>query len=186
MVSKLINFPGYPRPVLIDLHDGVESDKPWFAEVGTEISLSPEEFAKEMAAGNFVQTAEGLSLVKVENQAEAELLAEEALRLEEARRAQLKIKSGRPRNTVQFSHLHNFVVIALYFQSLGDRRFILSAEEYWALGSVKAPTRRRIDKKLKQAREWATGDIRALAEVVRKLYKLPPLPLKKVASRKKK
>jgi hypothetical protein len=58
-----VKVPEVDREIWVDLHEPIESGLPWFAEVGTEVKLTPEQFAAEMASPDgFIQTADVLSV----------------------------------------------------------------------------------------------------------------------------
>jgi hypothetical protein len=180
-----VNVPGFPRPVLIELHDPVQLGSPLLGVTGTPELMTTEQFAQNIATDSFSGTFENLSIFKGTTRAAWAWQAQIARRYQQARRAYLRGRIGRPYDTTQFSELDDFLLIVRYFQTLGDHHPVRSAEDHWAKAGLKLPTQRLIVLKLRLVKKWAVPELRFVAEHVCNIYGLPPLPRKKAVHRRK-
>lgn len=179
-----VKIPGVDREVWIDLHEPQDTGMPWFVSAGTQVDLSPEQFAAEMVSpGGFACTE---TVVTVEPLAREALAARvcKAQGYESARRKLIKGHSGRPRKVFGFTKVQDFAFIVLYFESIGYKQAISRALTYWGGYGEKAPSRRHIDLALKIMREWFISDLFRAADTSRKQQNLPPISTKKPISRR--
>lgn len=170
-----VKVPGFDREIWVDLHEPTDTGTPWFVSAGQEITLTPEKFAAEYATGGFDITEVSLKTERL-GRTEVGLRVSSALRYEKARKKLITGHSGRRRGVFGFTDLQDFVLIALYFESLGHKQAIRHALTHWALGEKSAPSRRHIDLAIKDMRNWFINDLFKAADLARARQGLPPIP----------
>ena len=185
-----VKVPGTDQEVFVELHDPKEEGLPLLIAVGTEVKLTAEQIAYEMADPNskwdFSLAHE--AAVKVTPEVALALRASvnnfEPLR-RKARANRLGVgvggrgRGGRPIST-RFSAAEDISVIATHFMLKGMKRqkAIDQALDYWVNNDKKRiePSKRLIDAALARIRRGGTSNLSILVEFVRAKYLLPELP----------
>ena len=171
---------GVEREIEFDLHDPTGPDLPWFAMVGTEVPMTPQQMARAAApgqSGGFLEVVESLA-VETQTKLHNEISIREAKAYDHARRRSTNGRTGRPRQVWKFTNAEDFAIVALYFESIGHKQAVKATLKYWMPATYPEPTRRRIDEAIKKVRTWHIPDLHAAADATRKIYGLGPLPLK--------
>jgi len=185
-----VKIPGTDREVFVELHDPKEEGLPLLIAAGTEVKLTPERIAYEMADPN---SKWDFSLA---HEAAVKLTPEVAFALKasvnkfeplrrKARANKLGVgvggrgRGGRPIST-RFSVAEDISVIATHFMLQGMKRqkAINQAVDYWINNDKTRiePSRRLIDAALARIRRGGTSNLSGLVEFVRAKYLLPALP----------
>ena len=94
-----VNVPGFPRQVFIELHDPVQLGSPLLGVTGTPELMTAEQFAQNIAIDSFSGTFQNLSVSSGATRAAWAWRAQVARRYEQARRAHLRGRIGRPRES---------------------------------------------------------------------------------------
>ena len=170
-----VKVPGVDREVWVDLHEPLQSGLPWFAEVGTAETVTPEKFAAEIASGGFVETVVVLTSSSLTRNQIAQRIAS-ANQYETARRKILGGRTGAPRTVSSFRVGEDFALMVLYFESKGHKQAVRAVAKHWKESGQNVPTRRAIFAALQLVRTWLIPDLFAVVEVARKRRLLKPAP----------
>lgn len=186
-----VKVPGKDREIEFDLHEPVGPDVPWFVSVGTEVKLTPEQFAEAMADPNsgwkFPCAHE---ITRQVTPVEADEMRASARRFEPLRREATarqrgpgrggRGRGGHPHVTF-FSVSEDIAVLATHFMQRGLKRqaAIDQAADYWIDNSPsrKQPAQRLIDAAMARLRRGGITGLDWSVEVIRDKYALPNFPI---------
>jgi len=168
-----VKVPGIDREIWFDLHDPEGPETPWFVDAGTEVMLTPEQIAAEMADPGSEWRFLPPLLGGVPKKAQPELDAN-ARKFQKARTVR-----GRP-FAHNFSRAEDFAVTAIVFEAMGFRQSTKRARLYWQLHGQHCPSPTQIEQALKLVRGWLLIDLKRAFQSIRKSYRLTrPIPQNK-------
>ena len=192
-----VKVPGIDREIWFDLHDPEGPETPWFVAAGTEVMLTPEQIAAEMADPksdwdfSFAhETATKFTRDETEAHETTRKTLKETVtsfeRLLRKTRATLRGlgsggrgRGGKPVSTF-FSIADDIAVFATYFMRNGMKRqaAINQAVDYWINGNKRRmePSKRLIDAALARIRRGGIADLSLSVAALRVKYRLPELP----------
>lgn len=173
----IVKVSGVDRKIWVDLHEpeGVETPLP--RSIGTEVKLTPEQFASEMQpAAGFAKTQEVLLARQAQSRENLAVMARSANAFESARRKLLAGRTGRPREVFGFTQAEDFALVALHFEALGHKQAIRETLEFWKPAANNPPARRHIEAALRRVRNWVLENPYLSADAARKRWSLPELP----------
>lgn len=185
-----VKVEGTDKEIEVDLHEPRGPDAPWFVDAGTEVKLTPEQFADAMAdPGLGWDFSFSHEFARQVSRAGAEQLKASVRQFEPLRRqaaARLRglnriggARGGKPHSTI-FSVADDIAALATHYAKLGVKRqaAIDQATDFWIDGKSRRqpPAPRLIDAALARIRRGGIEGLDLVVEAIRDKYNLPTLP----------
>lgn len=166
-------IPGTTKSIYVELHESSDVGEISLDSIATSKALSPDEFFAAFQPKDVGTTIRWVLTVKRETYQRHVELAQKATQLEQARLRRLPKSVGRPRTVIGFTEVEDFCLVVLYFESIGCKQAIRQTRKIWGVTCL---TTRRIAETLQKIRFWKIQDIKSIATLVQKNYKLALLP----------